>query len=59
MNVDFEGSRKEFWAFVDRRTKAKNRGIASLKGVEGEPVTSTKASWMCYRSIISIWVELV
>ena len=31
-NVDFEGSRKEFWAFVGRRTKAKNRSIASLKG---------------------------
>ena len=26
-NVDFEGSRKEFWAFVSRRTKAKNRSI--------------------------------
>ena len=36
------GSRKEFWAFVDRRTKAKNRGIASSKGVEGASVTSTK-----------------
>ena len=42
VNVDFEGSRKEFWAFVGRRTKAKNRGIASLKGVEGVSVTSTK-----------------
>ena len=42
MNVDFEGSRKEFLAFVGRRTKAKNRGIASLKGVEGVSVTSTK-----------------
>ena len=41
-NVDFEGSRKEFWAFVSRRTEAKNRGIASLKGVEGVSVTSTK-----------------
>ena len=41
-NVDFEGSRKEFWAFVGRRTKAKNRSIASLKGVEGVSVTSTK-----------------
>ena len=41
-NVDFEGSRKEFLAFVGRRTKAKNRSIASLKGVEGVSVTSTK-----------------
>ena len=38
-NADFEGSRRKFWAFVGRRTKAKNRGIASLKGVS---VTSTK-----------------
>ena len=29
LNVYFEGSRKEFWAFVGRRIKAKNRGIAS------------------------------
>ena len=28
--------------FVGRRIKAKNRGIASLKGVEGESVTCTK-----------------
>ena len=35
VNVDYEGRRKEFWAFVGRRTKAKNRGIASVKGVEG------------------------
>ena len=41
-NVDFEGNRKEFWAFVGKRTKAKNRGIDSLKGVEGVSVTSTK-----------------
>ena len=40
-NVDFEGSRKEFWAFVGRRTTAKNRSIPSLKGVEGVSVTST------------------
>ena len=41
-NVDFEGSRKEFCAIVGRRTKAKSRSIASLKGVEGVSVTSTK-----------------
>ena len=42
VNVDFEGSRKEFWPFVSRKTKAKNRGTASLKSVEGVSVTSTK-----------------
>ena len=41
-NVDFEVSRIGFWAFVGRRAKAKNRCIASLKGVEGLSVTSTK-----------------
>ena len=33
---------ERIWAFVGRRTKAKNRGIDSLKGVEGVSVTSTK-----------------
>ena len=28
VNSDFEGGRKEFWAFVGRRTKAKSKGIA-------------------------------
>ena len=42
VNVYFQGSRKEFWAFVGRTTKAKNRGIASFKSVEGVSVTSTK-----------------
>ena len=30
-NLDFEGNRKEFWAFVDRRTKGKRRGITALR----------------------------
>ena len=33
VNVDFEGSRKEVWAFVGRRTKAKNRSITSIKSI--------------------------
>ena len=41
VNVNFDRSRKDFWAFVGRRTKAKTRGIASLKGVEGMSVTTT------------------
>ena len=40
--MDFEGNRKEFWTFVGRRTKAKNRSIASVKSLEGVSVTSTK-----------------
>ena len=27
LNVDFDGSRKEFWAFVGRRTEGKKRVI--------------------------------
>ena len=42
VNLDFEGSRREFWASVGRRAKAKNRGIASLTSVERVSVTSTK-----------------
>ena len=30
VNEDFEGSRKEFWAFVGRRTKGKYKNITSL-----------------------------
>ena len=25
-NSDFEGNRKEFWAFIGRRTKGRNKG---------------------------------
>ena len=56
VNVDFEGSREEFWAFVGRRTKAKNRGIASLKGVKGVSATCTKGK---LEVLHSIWVGLV
>ena len=40
VNVDFDGSRKEFWAFVGRRTKGKK--ITSLKSDAGVSVTSTR-----------------
>ena len=30
VNADFEGSRKEFWAFVGRRTKGKYKNITRL-----------------------------
>ena len=36
VNVDFDGSRKEFWAFVRRRTKGKKKSDA------GVSVTSTR-----------------
>ena len=42
-NTDLDGSRKEFWAFVCRRTKGKNMtNIPSLKSEAGVSVTSTR-----------------
>ena len=41
-NIDFDGRRKEFWAFVGRRTKRKRKkNIPSLKSEAGVSVTST------------------
>ena len=42
VNPDFEGSRKEFWAFVGRRTKGKYKNITSLKSKAGVSVSSTQ-----------------
>ena len=42
VNVDFEGSKKEFWAFVGRKTKGKKWNIASLRNEAGVSVTSKK-----------------
>ena len=39
VNVDFDGSRKEFWAFVGR---GKKKNITSLKSDAGVSVTSTR-----------------
>ena len=42
-NIDFDGSRKEFSAFVGRRTKGKRKkNIPSLKIEAGVSVTSTR-----------------
>ena len=41
VNVDFDGSRKEFWAFVGRRMKGK-KNITSLKSDAGVSVASTR-----------------
>ena len=41
-NTDFDGSKKEFWAFVGRRTKGKRKKIPSLKSEAGVSVTSTR-----------------
>ena len=41
-NTDFDGNKKEFWAFVGRRTKEKRKNIPSLKSEAGVSVTSTR-----------------
>ena len=42
-NTDFDGSKKEFWAFVGRRTNGKRKkDIPSLKSEAGVSVTSTR-----------------
>ena len=41
--TDFDGNRKEFWAFVGRRTKEKmKKNIPSLKSEAEVSVTSTR-----------------
>ena len=42
VNTDYEGSRKEFWAFVGRRTKGKKKAIGSLRSDKGVSVSSTR-----------------
>ena len=41
-NQDFEGNKKQFWSFVGRRTKCKNKTIPSLKSEAGFFCISTK-----------------
>ena len=41
VNADFEGSRKEFWAFVGRRKNGKYKDITSLQSKAGVSVTNT------------------
>ena len=43
-NSDYEGYKKEFWAFVGRRTKGKKKGIVALRNSAGVSVTSTKGN---------------
>ena len=54
-NSDFEGNRKEFWAFVGRRTKGKMRGMTTCRNGAGASVISTKGKL----GIISSWAPVV
>ena len=42
VSMDYEGSRKEFWAFVGRRSKGKKKTRGSLRSDKGVSVTSTR-----------------
>ena len=42
MNTDFDENRKEFWAFVGRKSKGKKKNIASLKSDTGLSLTSIR-----------------
>ena len=42
VNTDFDENRKEFWAFVGRKSKGKNKNIASLNTDTGLSLTSTR-----------------
>ena len=52
VNADFEGSRKDFVAFVGKRTKGKHKSIASLKSKAGVSVTSTEDKWEVLRKAV-------
>ena len=42
VNTDFDKNRKEFWAFVGRKSKGKKKNIASLKSDTGLSLTSIR-----------------
>ena len=44
VNTDFDENRKEFWAFVGRKSKGKKKNIASLKSDTGLSLTSTRGT---------------
>ena len=49
-NSDYDGNRKEFWAFVGRRTKGKKRAISALRNNAGVSITSTKGKLRIFQS---------
>ena len=53
MNTDFDENRKEFWAFVGRKSKGKKKNIASLKSDTGLSLTSTRGKLEVLQNIIS------
>ena len=58
-NQDFEGNKKQFWFFVGRRTKCKNKTISSLKSEAGISVSSTKGKLQILKQHYQILVTSV
>ena len=56
VNTDYEGSRKEFWAFAGRRSKGKKKTLSSHRSDKGVLVTSTTGKIQVLQSIIRTWV---
>ena len=50
VNSDYDGNRKEFWAFVGRRTKGRKRAISALRNNAGVSITSTKGKLWIFQS---------
>ena len=42
VNKDYEGSRKQFWSFVSKKSKGKKGALISLKNEHGESVSSVR-----------------
>ena len=49
-NSDYDGNRKEFRAFVGRRTKVRRRAISALRNNSGVSITSTKGKLRIFQS---------
>ena len=49
-NSDYYANRKEFWAFVGRRTKGRKQAISALRNNAGVSITSTKGKLRIFRS---------
>ena len=53
-NSDYDGNRKEFWAFVGRRTKGRKWTISALRNNAGVSITSTKGKLRIYILSLSV-----
>ena len=51
-----EGHRKEFWAFVGKRTKGKEKAIGFLRSDKGVSVSSARGKLQVCKCIFRVWV---